>query len=293
MAPRNKLQTMLCYLYLQPMSSSLVYHVCVLYCAHALSLHDNGIERVLVSFQPGVFQYCTSLTLTRYIFCFSTNRVKSVFFFFSENVHCTYNLEGAAVALSCRRDTLYPWAGLPIKPALIGTHVDVRLETEEPLHSRRRLRPRQCLSGKPLVFHLRYAFEVLQIRSQCQNPGGRIITSIPFMRAAQKIFYVTKNCVIFARSLRKSTLPVVGKVQIMYRSFTGCDLDSSRQTGHPFPICMICMIQLMLPGGRVVQSAFMIYSIRPTSQVGSVLTQILPNISYWQTRIQMIQMIYL
>ena len=73
------------------------------------------------------------------------------------------------------RDTLYPWAGLPIKPVLVGTHVDVRLEIEEPLHSfraRRRLRPRSCLSGKTLVFHLRHAFQVLQIRSQCQNPGN-------------------------------------------------------------------------------------------------------------------------
>ena len=42
-------------------------------------------------------------------------------------------------------DALYPWAGLPIKPVLIGTHADVRLEIEEPLHSfraRRILRPR-------------------------------------------------------------------------------------------------------------------------------------------------------
>ena len=46
------------------------------------------------------------------------------------------------------------------------------LETEEqlyPFRARRRLRPRSCLSGKPLVSHLRYsyAFQVLQIRSQC------------------------------------------------------------------------------------------------------------------------------
>ena len=74
------------------------------------------------------------------------------------------------------RDTLCPWTGLLIKPALVGTRVDVRLEIEESLYSfqaRRRLRPRSYLSGKPLVFHhLRYAFQVLIIRSQCQNPGN-------------------------------------------------------------------------------------------------------------------------
>ena len=49
------------------------------------------------------------------------------------------------------------------------------LEIEEQLCSfraRRRLRPRSCLSGKSLVFHLGCAFQVLQIRSQCQNPGN-------------------------------------------------------------------------------------------------------------------------
>ena len=49
------------------------------------------------------------------------------------------------------------------------------LEIEEQLYSfraRRRLRPRSCLSGKPLVFHRRYAFLVLQLRSQCLNPGN-------------------------------------------------------------------------------------------------------------------------
>ena len=30
-----------------------------------------------------------------------------------------------------RRDTLYPCIGLLIKPVLVGTHVDVRLEMEE------------------------------------------------------------------------------------------------------------------------------------------------------------------
>ena len=32
--------------------------------------------------------------------------------------------------------------------------------------------PNSCLSGKPLVLHLRYAFQVLQIGSQFQNPGN-------------------------------------------------------------------------------------------------------------------------
>ena len=58
--------------------------------------------------------------------------------------------------------------------SLIPTFV-VCLEIEEEqfysFHARRRLRPRSCFSGKPLVFHLRYAFQVLQIRSQCQNSG--------------------------------------------------------------------------------------------------------------------------
>ena len=46
---------------------------------------------------------------------------------------------------------------------------------EEQLHyfrTRWRLRPSSCLSGKLLVFRLRYAFQVLQIRSQCPNPGN-------------------------------------------------------------------------------------------------------------------------
>ena len=48
-------------------------------------------------------------------------------------------------------------------------------EIEEQLYSFRapgRLRPRSCLSGKPLVFQQRYAFQVLQVRSQCLHPGN-------------------------------------------------------------------------------------------------------------------------
>ena len=72
---------------------------------------------------------------------------------------------------------LHPWTGLPIlsRYSLVLTFVCCLLIEEEQLYSfraRRRLRPRSCLSGKPLVFHRRYAFQVLQIRSQCLNPGN-------------------------------------------------------------------------------------------------------------------------
>ena len=78
------------------------------------------------------------------------------------------------------REALYPWTGLLIKSVLVGTHVVVCLDIEEQLYSfraRRRLRPRSCLSGKPLVFLLRYAFQVLQIRSQCEKAITGLSTS--------------------------------------------------------------------------------------------------------------------
>ena len=76
---------------------------------------------------------------------------------------------------------MYTWTGLLIKPALVGTHVDVRFEIEESLYSfraRRGLRPRSCLSGTPLVFLLRYALQVLQIRSRCLNPGNYWVSNL-------------------------------------------------------------------------------------------------------------------
>ena len=65
------------------------------------------------------------------------------------------------------RDTLYPWTGLLIRPILVGTHVccllrDIRRASLF-LSCTRRLRTN-------LVFHLRYASQVLQIRSQCLHP---------------------------------------------------------------------------------------------------------------------------
>ena len=72
---------------------------------------------------------------------------------------------------------MYPWAGLPTKPALVGTRVCCLLrdrgraalflscaETEEG-------KPRASL-GKPLVFHLRYASQVPQTLSQHLNRGN-------------------------------------------------------------------------------------------------------------------------
>ena len=57
---------------------------------------------------------------------------------------------------------MYPRTGLLI---LAGTRWYSRCYS---FRARRRLRPHSCLSGKPLV----YAFQILQIRSQCQNLGN-------------------------------------------------------------------------------------------------------------------------
>ena len=64
------------------------------------------------------------------------------------------------------RDNLYPWTGVPIKSVIVGTHVCCsprdRRRAALFLSCTGRLRPSSCLSGKPLVFHIRYAFQVLQ-----------------------------------------------------------------------------------------------------------------------------------
>ena len=88
-----------------------------------------------------------------------------------------------------RRDTLYPWTGLPINSVLAGTHMccllrDKRRRADLFLSCTGRLRPSSCVSGKPLVFHQRYAFQVLQIPSQCLNPGN------------YRIFYLIQSSII-------------------------------------------------------------------------------------------------
>ena len=59
---------------------------------------------------------------------------------------------------------------------LVVTHVCLLRDIEEEqlysFRARRKPRPRSGLSGKPLAFHPRYSFQVLQLRSQCQNPGN-------------------------------------------------------------------------------------------------------------------------
>ena len=75
------------------------------------------------------------------------------------------------------RGTLYFWTGLSIKSVLVGTHVCCLLRYRRraalySFHARRKLGPSSCLSGKPLVFHLKYGFQALRIRSQCLNPGN-------------------------------------------------------------------------------------------------------------------------
>ena len=71
---------------------------------------------------------------------------------------------------------MYPWTGLPIKSVLVGTHVCCLLRDRRRaalfLSCTGRLRPSSCVSGKTLVFHLRYVFQVLHIRSQCLDPGN-------------------------------------------------------------------------------------------------------------------------
>ena len=85
-------------------------------------------------------------------------------------IYETPNIRRPVSSYRIPQTTLYPWTGLLIKPALVGTHVDVRLAMEESLYSflaRRRLRPRSCLSGKPLVFPL------IAVSSQIVEQGNR------------------------------------------------------------------------------------------------------------------------
>ena len=76
----------------------------------------------------------------------------------------------------CTRDTLYPSTGLPTKSGLVGTHVCCLLRDRRRaalfLSCRGRLRPSSYISGKPLVFHQKDAFQVLQIRFRCLYPGN-------------------------------------------------------------------------------------------------------------------------
>ena len=71
------------------------------------------------------------------------------------------------------RDTLYPRIGWPIKPVLVGTHVCCLPgdRTGAALFFSRTGRLRAKLVPTPL-FHLGYASQLLQIRSQCLNSGN-------------------------------------------------------------------------------------------------------------------------
>ena len=76
-------------------------------------------------------------------------------------------------------DTVYPLLEMPIELALVGTHVCVdRSEIEErQLFLSSTMRDREqglSLSGKPLVFHLRCASQVLRIRSEHLNSDNSL-----------------------------------------------------------------------------------------------------------------------
>ena len=78
---------------------------------------------------------------------------------------------------TCRNqgwDTLYPWTGLPTKPVLVGTHVFCLLryirKTALFLSCMAGLRAKLVPRWENVVFHLIYASQVLQARSQYLNP---------------------------------------------------------------------------------------------------------------------------
>ena len=75
------------------------------------------------------------------------------------------------------RGTSYPWTGLPIKSVLVGTHVRCLLGDRRRaslfLSCTQRLRAKLVPRWENLwFFHLRYAYQVLQIRSKYLNPGN-------------------------------------------------------------------------------------------------------------------------
>ena len=76
---------------------------------------------------------------------------------------------------------MYPRIGLPTKPAHVGTHVCCLLRDRRKAASFVSCMRRQARAslGKPLISHLRYASQVLQISSQYFNPGNSRAFSSP------------------------------------------------------------------------------------------------------------------
>ena len=67
---------------------------------------------------------------------------------------------------------VYPWTGLPTMTVLVGTLVCCLLRDRRRAALFLSCAGRLSALWETLVPHLRYAFQILQIRSQCLNPGN-------------------------------------------------------------------------------------------------------------------------